>query len=283
MNYCINDLDNECKSITYLENPLYCKFYNNSRKKKKDDIISRDYDIYTFKEIKNDDDDNVNKELRNIDENNKEIILKEKEKTKQYLTAKTKKKDESQKKIEWMEEESTTPPVYNCDGVLSTNPFCTKEYTDSDLEIFEKEKESKQKKYFSDCFSIDKINTIQEEGELYNKKCKKKYGNEYDYELDKKKCKNGDIQIRCKVNFENEGILNNSVLNNDKNVVEHFAQNEPNQQVYMNTSHLNYEEESGLMNNNNNNSNSIYTNNLFKLFIVAVILYIFYLIYNLIN
>jgi hypothetical protein len=200
MNYCINDYDNSCKSITYLENPTYCTFYNNIKSKtNNEDNDNYDYDTYTLKK-------NMNYTQKN---------------------RKDKKKIDLETKEEETEEGSPLL-LYNCDGIYSTNPFCTKEYTDSDLEIYEKEKNQREKQNYSDCFSIDKINTVQEETELYNSQCKKKFGNDYEYTNDKIPCDSNQVRIKCKVNFLNDSIIDYSVLNNDKKIVEHFEKDAEN-------------------------------------------------------
>lgn len=204
MTTCLDDYDGKCKSITYLENPSKCVFYNNTKMKdKKNYDAINDYDVYTLKK------------------NTKLNISKMK---KSGYTDPLKNNNS--------EEEDNGIALYNCDGVYSTNPFCSREYTETDLENHHKKKMNDKYKTYSDCFNTSNINTIKEENNEYNLQCKKKFGDGYVYDNDiynndnKIECHEDDeIKIKCKINLFNNDIINKSTFLSKKEPIEHFNNN----------------------------------------------------------
>lgn len=202
MNTCLNNYD-ECKSITYLENPTQCKFYNNV-KMKDHSKVNYDNDTYTLK--------------KNI--NYSDFIHSEmKKNNSKYFDIHSESNN--------VEEENSIP-LYNCNGSYSTNPFCTKEYTNKDLETHQKTILNNKYKNYSECFNMNNINTVQEEKDTYNDQCKKKFGNEYMYDNDiynnnnKINCKQeNEIKIKCKINLFNNDIINDNTFDSKK-IIEHF-------------------------------------------------------------
>jgi hypothetical protein len=203
MKTCLDDYDGKCKSITYLENPSKCIFYSNSKMKDKksfDYDYDYDYDVYTLKK-------NMKHEPSTIKKSGYE----------------------NPAKSNLEEEEDNGIALYNCDGIYSTNPFCSREYTESDLENDKKKKMNDAYKNYSDCFTTNNINTIQEENDEYNSQCKKKFGDGYIYDNDiynndnKLECHEDDeIKIKCKMNLFNNDIINKCTFLSKKEHIEHF-------------------------------------------------------------
>ena len=196
MNRCINNNENKCNSIIYIDNPTLCTLYKNIKMKnnkyKNKDIND---DIYTIK--------------KNI---SKDKILNEYSLNNEILEI----KKENNKNNEIIEDKDDIP-LYNCSGLYSTNPFCTQEY--------DKNKKIINDNNYTDCFKKVKFNNIQNENNFYDVNCKKKFGQEYIYDNDlfnlnsKINCDNDNIKIKCKINF------NNDILNyiDKKNIpIEHF-------------------------------------------------------------
>jgi hypothetical protein len=108
-------------------------------------------------------------------------------------------------------------PVYNCSGINSVNPFCTKEYNELDY------KNGTQLTNYTDCVEIT---TLNDQHNIFNEACKKKYGDEYVFDNDNNnneyvlKCGNGTKKAKCKINFDNKVFESKTILNVP---IEHFS------------------------------------------------------------
>ena len=106
---------------------------------------------------------------------------------------------------------------YNCSGINSVNPFCTKEYDELDY------KNGTQMVNYTDCVEIT---TANEQQNIFNEACKKKYGDEYVFDNDSNnneyvlKCGNGTKKAKCKINFDNKVLDSKKILNSH---IEHFS------------------------------------------------------------
>jgi len=214
---CIKEKDN-CKSLIYLEQPKTCDFYKNKIMKKNNgnnnNDSNKDYDIYT---INNNNMSKYNDKLQqlinireqqyNNNQNINDIEMNRSSSVDSSLFSETYVKENTNNEI---------PLLYNCDGLMSTNPFCTKEFNPS---------ENKKKLIdYSDCIRINNINEINnkyDEEKLFNNECKKKYGNEYIYDNDILnidnilECENGGKKVKCKLQF-----INNNIVEKFNNIVE---------------------------------------------------------------
>ena len=168
----------DCKSLIYMKQPELCTFYND----KKMDIQpnkNKDYDTYTTKKNKLKAQKNIINNLfrdqNNLDDeyyycslNNDNCVL-------DYSFNQNKEEDKDQL-------DRTDRPdisIYNCSGLESTNPFCTKIYNENDYKLEENIDNSLN---YTNCIKIDNINN---QNKLFNKECKKKYGYEYVFDNDK--------------------------------------------------------------------------------------------------
>jgi len=104
----------------------------------------------------------------------------------------------------------TNVPLYNCSGLYSTNPFCTKEYVpDNNIDVKLTEKIN-----YSDCENIQIHEDINQQKKIYNDICRKKFGTEYIFDdniydtstIIKCNDKDNHKQIKCKVDFSDEYI-----------------------------------------------------------------------------
>lgn len=215
MNKCISDYNN-CNSIIYLEEPKECIFYNdiimkNNKFKKKFD----NYDIYTVKKnkiIKNN--ELINNLMNDIDKNNDNHNY-------CYINNDICEIDNNRiidnSDNNYNNSDNADIPIYNCGGLYSINPFCTKEYKPSNIQI-------KEDNNYTECQNIETNNNNVEQKKIYNNICRKNFGDEYIFDdnifnkdtiincSDKNK---DNIKIRCKVNFDNY-IINEHFKN------EHF-------------------------------------------------------------
>ena len=220
MNKCISNYSN-CNSIIYLEEPKECIFYNdiimkNNKLKKKFD----NYDIYTVKKnkiIKNN--EFINNLINDIDNNDNYHYC--------YInndiceTDINRNIDNSDNSDNY---NNIDIPIYNCGGVYSTDPFCTKEYKPSNI--------NKENGNYTECQNIEINNNNIEQQKIYNNICRKNFGDEYIFDnniFDKNSiinCSDKDnIKIKCKLNFDNNIInehFNNEHFNNEYFNNEHF-------------------------------------------------------------
>ena len=220
MDSCVKDNNNQCKYILYAENPKECIFYNkkNMKLNKKN---NNEFDVYTIKNKKVEEHNKLINNLLNekvIDNNqqyycnfnNNKCIL-------DYTINKNNDIDD----LEIPDRSfNTNLPLYNCSGLYSTNPFCTKEYNPDD-HVSRKEETID---YYSECFADNDSNNIEDKKLNFNAKCSEKYGSEYIFDdniFDTKsviKCENGTMKIKCKLNFN--GIKDLYKSNNS--TIEHF-------------------------------------------------------------
>jgi hypothetical protein len=217
---CLNDSSNKCKSVIYLEEPKKCTFYKNKDMKSINDIdidinIGINEKFYTFKP--NIDKDNAIKDVKN------NIVY-------NYKNMNT------DKTANWAKIRDN-PILYKCNGLDSTNPFCTKEYNPNNIE-------NNELQYYTDC--LDKqFEKLNEQEKYYSNNCRKKYGNEYVFDNDYSnldtviKCDNGK-KARCKINMNGNNIWDvNLEYSSGTNSIEHFS--EGNCKVY-NNDRVPYEE-----------------------------------------
>ena len=117
-------------------------------------------------------------------------------------------------------------PLYNCNGIYSTNPFCTKQYDPSEPI---QDNSVNVNMYYTDCFEIDTIKNQTEKKKFLSELCKDKYGKEYTFNDDifnmnsVVKCEESDGKSKkalCKMDFS--GIVQPFITNK----IEHFENKE---------------------------------------------------------
>jgi hypothetical protein len=227
MDECIKDYT-KCKSIMYLEQPKECNFYKDKIMKKKSSI-SNDYDTYTIRNTYLKENINtINKLYNDIDEEDNNYYYCTLNNNKCLLDYKIDKNifyDNIENNLEIpIRSDNTNIPIYKCNDLYSTNPFCTKEYNPYDQEILKKPEEPN----YTDCTIIKKKNDVKSQNIEYDNLCKKKFGDEYIYDnniFDLKsivKCDDNIKQkVKCKINFSDDALHNidNSIP------IEHFSNN----------------------------------------------------------
>lgn len=208
MDLCVRDYDN-CKSIMYMEQPKECTFYKNKVMNNKN-IDLKNNDVYTVK----------NKKLKELDDLNQ---LTEDDLSNKYYCYLKNNNCELDYKIDISNNEQNTIqnstktdniPLFNCSGLYSTNPFCTKEYNPDDTEYIKNTELSKLMNY-TNCENISKIDNIDKQQKIFNSACRRKYGNEYIFDnnvFDIEsiiKCEDGGIKAKCKLSFDKNLIIEN--------------------------------------------------------------------------
>jgi len=181
MDKCIKE-NNNCTSLMYLKEPYECTFFNKKIMKNKNlDKKFEGYDIYTVKKNSLND-------------------------------YKINKKDEISDDVSEIDIHDT---LYNCSGLLSTNPFCTNEYDPKNII------KNKDDSLYSECKEIKKKDNYSDQKKIYNNLCREKYGDEYifdDYVFNKNnvvKCDEGE-KIKCTLNL-NTGYIEH-FNNNDNHI-----------------------------------------------------------------
>jgi predicted nucleic acid-binding Zn ribbon protein len=256
LNYCLNN-SNKCKAVIYMETPKKCDFYNNI-KINYEEKINNDYDVYSLNKNKMKDQENLINDLLNESKNNEKIY--------NYCTLKDDKCILQNKVVNNNDNYNNVItednlPVYDCGGIYSTNPFCTKEYSEIDNKEYLEKKEKDKYSLYTDCINTKNINNIEQENAIYNNECKKKYGNEYVFDNDlfnmesKLECEDGNIKALCKLDFEDKFILESKKLSSK--AIEHFNN------VCSNNC------------NSNNNKNNIPKCYLIIIFLLSIIFIIF--------
>ena len=215
INSCVLNHPN-CKSVMYLEQPKNCTFYDNKKMNENNEINNKnDFDIYSVKTNKVKKQKDIVKDLLlNNDNNDNNYYYCNLNNNQCFLEYPISKKDH-ESKMELKEKNKYKVPVYNCSGVNSVNPFCTKEYNELDYI-----NGSKLVNY-TDCV---KITTLNKQQNIFNEACKKKYGDEYVFDNSDNneyilKCGDGTKKAKCKINFDNKVFDSKNILNNH---VEHF-------------------------------------------------------------
>jgi len=271
MKKCIQKEKN-CKAIMYAEQPKKCIFYNKKthKKPKKDDFKG---DVYTVISSK------LNEHHKKLSELKSKIIeggdynfcnnvysrcIFEKAVVEDDINVYNRFNSFSDADLS----KKTNVPVYNCDGIYSTNPFCTKQY--NPLEPIQNNDVSNDL-YYTDCFEIDSIKNKTEKTKFLNELCKNKYGKEYVFNDDMYnmrsiiKCdndENGDGTSKkalCKMTFD--GLVRPMV----RDKIEHFSD----------SNKLSYSPIS-----NDNNMEVFYNAYLFKIIVLLLFFFIMgYLIY----
>lgn len=180
LNECLKNENNKCKSVIYLEEPQKCIFSNTISIKPNND---KQYNVYTL---------NKNNLKNNIDNNYNKM--------------------EDDIQMNWTKIRDNTV-LYKCNGMDSTNPFCTQPFNPDNIE-------DNELPYYTKCRNLSKYNNIKEQEKYYNKLCKNEYGNEYIFDNDYLnldsviKCNENEERIRCKLN-----------MYGDNYVLEHFDNN----------------------------------------------------------
>jgi hypothetical protein len=237
MKTCIKNSD-KCKSIMYLEQPKKCVFYNKKViKNNKDKENISNYDTYTTNNKKIESNSSIiNSILKDYNSDEKEYMYCKINNDKCILDYSIDNLNNEDLEIA-TRSEITNVPIYNCGGLNSTNPFCTKEYNPDDYKI---EKNADLINY-TDCFNIDNINNLYEKKKFLNNLCKEKYGTEYIYDdniYDTKSlinCDNGGKMAKCKMHFFDKNL---PFITEDK--IEHFSSyNTNNYANYFNNIHNN--------------------------------------------
>ena len=133
---CLNNYDNKCKAVLYMEPPKICNFYNKIKVNNKE-ILNDEFDTYTLNKNKMNSKkeliDNLLKDSKNNEKIYNYCILKD---NKCIINDKINISDSSIKT-----ENKDNLPVYDCGGIYSTNPFCTKEYSKDDYKEYVEKKE----------------------------------------------------------------------------------------------------------------------------------------------
>lgn len=219
INSCVLNYPN-CKSIMYLEQPKDCTFYNNKKMNENKEVNDKnDFDTYSVKTNKVKKQKNIVKDLSlnndNHDNNDNNYYYCHENNNQCFLDHPISKKD-YESKMELKNKNKYKVPVYNCSGINSVNPFCTKEYNELDY------KNGTPLINYTDCM---KITTLNEQQNIFNEGCKKKYGDEYVFDNDDNnneyvlKCGNGTKKAKCKINFDNKVFESKKILNVP---IEHF-------------------------------------------------------------
>lgn len=203
MDNCVRDYKN-CKSVVFMEQPKSC-FFNNIKKMKKNKNNVKNFDTYTVKSNKIKDQKNIVDSLlnntNNLDENYNFCKLSNDQCFLDYSINKFRSNNEI------IDKEIYKVPVYNCAGLDSTNPFCTKEYNSADYT------DNPGLINYTGCLPIG---SIEEQPKIFDKACKEKYGNEYMFDDDiynmeaVLKCEDQTKMAKCKLSLEHsiEGFEN---------------------------------------------------------------------------
>jgi hypothetical protein len=273
MDSCVKD-NNKCKYILYAEKPKECIFYN-KKKMKLNKNNSADFDIYTIKSKKL---ESHNKLLNNLQNepitdnkyyycnfNNNKCTI-------DYTVDKNRIVDD----LEIPDRSfNTNLPLYNCSGLYSTNPFCTKEYNKDD----HVKAKNEDNDYYSDCFNDEYSNSIEEKKINFNRKCSEKYGHEYIFDdniFDIKsviKCEDENIKVKCKLNFN--GIKD--IYQNNSSSIEHFStENEKCKECINNAGKKQYIND--FVEKQINIMNYSYISIVYLLFFIFIFIYLIYII-----
>jgi len=157
-------------------------------------------------------------------------------------------------------------PLYNCNGIYSTNPFCTKQY-DPNEPIQDNSVYADM--HYTDCFEIDIIKNKDEKKKFLSELCKDKYGKEYTFNddifninsirnCDESGTNSGTKKALCKMDFG--GIVQPFI----RDKIEHFENNQ-----------ISEEHRYTQTNKETNNAN------VFKIVIILLLIFIIgYLTYN---
>lgn len=225
MGECIKN-SNNCSSVLYMETPKECTFYKKKNMKHTKDKFNN-YDTYSIKNKKIEDNNNlINNLLQNdmIDNNNNYYYC-NLNNDKCIIDYKVNKVNNELTELEIPTRSYiTNMPLYNCSGLYSTNPFCTKEYNPDDQEIIKNEVVDK----YSDCFVKDNnVKNINMQKKKFDNECKKKYGSEYIFDdnifdINSMINCNDDVdnqnymsKVKCKLNFAGDNLMIEPFMNMD--------------------------------------------------------------------
>ena len=238
----------KCKSVIYMEQPKSCAFYKSANMLSKKDNLNN-FDVYTIKKNK-----------LKTQKNTVEKLLKDSSNLVDQYYYCTLNNDQcflDYSTTQFKGEDNTPPsklfnsdiPLYNCDGLKSTNPFCTKEFNENipqnNTLLYDA---------YTDCINLN--NNLDETKE-FDRACKSKYGNEYVFDNNKF---NMDAVVDCEKDNMKKGkckldLFNNTTL--DQPV-----------ETFTNTN----------TNTNTNNSNSSHFNK--KFWLLLLIIFLIYLLCN---
>ena len=253
MEKCVKN-GKKCSSIMYGEQFKKCIFYNKKVMNNKKDNSEEAGDIYTVISNK------LNQYHAKIAELNKKThedgdltyctkmnhrCAFDKVGDKSELNESTFKKFKSNSDIDIVNENNIS--LYNCNGLYSTNPFCTKQYTSKDS--------NNPELYYTDCFEIDIIKNKDEKKKFLTQLCKDKYGKEYVFNDDIYnmnsiiKCDDSTKKALCKIDF---GGLTQPFVSDDK--IEHFK-------------NMNIQEEDDL-------KVTFYNANMFKIIVLLILIFL---------
>ena len=226
LNECFKNSE-KCKSVSYLEEEKECVFYKDKNIKKNNSIN----DVYTIKEHKiKEHNDKIMGLMNDINNTNKYYYC--------NLNNDTCIDDYSVNRLNYnnnlensmtveTRSEDTNMPLYKCDTLYSTNPFCTKEYN--------KDEKINHMINYSDCHKNIEENNYDKQKKIYDNFCKKKYGDEYvfdddPYNLDSiKKCtEKKNVMVKCKMDLNNDMLI----VDNSK-IVEHYNNKCSNNMYYL--------------------------------------------------
>ena len=203
---CMDNSNNTCKSVIYLEEPKKCTFYSNKDMKFNNNNNNDNNEIEKTYTIKNN--ININNAINDIKNN---------------ITNNYNNMDRTAN----LNKIKDNPILYKCNGLNSTNPFCTKPFNPDNIE-------NNELQYYTDC--LDKqFETSLDQEKYYNSECKKKYGDEYifdnDYQnLDSIIKYNLGNQARCKIGMYGDNIIekfdngNCIVYNNQRETFENYIE-----------------------------------------------------------
>jgi hypothetical protein len=199
---CLNNcIKNNCKSVIFFEQPKKCDFYRNK------DMIKNNKSDYELLNNSNKTDTYTIK---------KKILLKNKDKLNNLINY-----DVNPNSNINITKIKDVPFLYKCNGYESLNPFCTEKYNPNNIE-------NNELLMYTDCLTNNNFNNNTDREKYYNKECKQKFGNEYVFDnnylnIDSIiKCDNGNKKIKCKIdmnnnfileNFENYNILSETIYN----------------------------------------------------------------------
>jgi hypothetical protein len=231
MKSCITNF-NKCKSIMYLEEPKKCSFYNKKVMKNNNML---DSDTYTVRNKKLESNNSIiNSIIKNYDKNDNKYNYCKINNDKCILDYSVDNLNNEDLEIP-TRSEITNVPIYNCGGLKSTNPFCTKEYNPDDYID-----ENENLVNYTDCIDISNFNTLSEKKKFLNNICKEKYGLEYEYDDniydtkslincgDSSKSNNTNKMAKCKIHLFNKNV---PFITDDK--IEHFSNYNAKYNIYI--------------------------------------------------
>jgi hypothetical protein len=96
--------------------------------------------------------------------------------------------------------------LYNCNGLNSSNPFCTKPFNPNNIE-------NNEIPYYTKCNKQFNFNNNILQNKYYDQLCKNEFGNQYIFDNDKLnldsiiKCGNNGEKIRCALSMYGDNLV----------------------------------------------------------------------------